>query len=153
MFDLERFSLCEMIECGATLRRLAQDARGRDEADSLEQMLQAHERQVREQAGVIEQTLAEYRLLLESAPDAILVVDEEARIVRVNQRAEDVFGYTRQELLGQPAELLVPGGFWTPGGNGHTPHAPGPSNIGRTGTATARMAADFPPMSSSARCS
>ncbi|HEX2574585.1 MAG TPA: histidine kinase dimerization/phosphoacceptor domain -containing protein [Polyangia bacterium] len=45
---------------------------------------------------------------LEAAPDAIVVVDAEGRIVIVNQLTERMFGYTRQELLGAPVELLVP---------------------------------------------
>ena len=48
---------------------------------------------------------AERRLgeLLESAPDAILELDNEGRIVLLNRMAEQQFGYTREELLGQPA--------------------------------------------------
>jgi PAS domain S-box-containing protein len=46
--------------------------------------------------------------LLEAAPDAILEVDSDGRIVLLNAIAEKVFGYTRAELLGQPMELLIP---------------------------------------------
>jgi diguanylate cyclase (GGDEF)-like protein/PAS domain S-box-containing protein len=49
-----------------------------------------------------------YRELLETAPDAILVVDEAGRIRMVNERLESLFGYTRWELLGQYMEILVP---------------------------------------------
>jgi PAS domain S-box-containing protein len=53
---------------------------------------------------------AERRLgeLLESAPDAILEFDNEGRIVLLNRMAEQLFGYTREELLGQTVEALVP---------------------------------------------
>jgi len=53
---------------------------------------------------------AERRLgeLLESAPDAILELDHEGRIVLLNRMAEQLFGYTREELLGQTVEALVP---------------------------------------------
>jgi len=53
---------------------------------------------------------AERRLgeLLESAPDAILELDNEGRIVLLNRMAEKLFGYTREELLGQAVEVLVP---------------------------------------------
>ncbi|MBI4850621.1 MAG: PAS domain S-box protein [Acidobacteria bacterium] len=46
--------------------------------------------------------------LLESAPDAIIIVDSEGKISITNSQAEKLFGYTRAELLGQPLEILVP---------------------------------------------
>jgi PAS domain-containing protein len=48
---------------------------------------------------------------LEAAPDAIVVVDWSGDIVIVNQLAERLFGYSRQELLGMPIERLVPQRF------------------------------------------
>jgi PAS domain S-box-containing protein len=51
---------------------------------------------------------ARFRALLESAPDGIVVVDASGTIVIVNSQTERLFGYTRQELIGQPIELLVP---------------------------------------------
>lgn len=49
-----------------------------------------------------------FRQLLDAAPDAILEVDSEGRIVLMNQAAERAFGYARAELLTQPIEVLVP---------------------------------------------
>ncbi|MGA2198299.1 MAG: PAS domain S-box protein [Bryobacteraceae bacterium] len=46
--------------------------------------------------------------LLESASQAIVAVNREGRIVLANRRAEEIFGYSREELLGQPLEMLVP---------------------------------------------
>lgn len=46
--------------------------------------------------------------LLDTAPDAMVVVGNDGRILLVNLRAEELFGYQRSELLGQPLELLIP---------------------------------------------
>lgn len=49
-----------------------------------------------------------FRELLEAAPDAIIEVDREGRIVLLNKVTEQLFGYEREELLGQPVEMLIP---------------------------------------------
>lgn len=53
---------------------------------------------------------AEDRLaaFVESAPDAIVVVAEDGRIVSINRHLELLFGYSADELLGQPVEVLLP---------------------------------------------
>ena len=51
---------------------------------------------------------ARVRGLPEAAPDAIVVADAEGRIALVNARAETLFGYAREEMVGQPVELLLP---------------------------------------------
>jgi PAS domain S-box-containing protein len=51
------------------------------------------------------------RGLLEAVPDALVIVDQGGRIALVNSQTERLFGYRRDELLGQPIELLVPERF------------------------------------------
>ena len=57
------------------------------------------------------QSEAKYRGLLEAAPDAMVVVNQDGEIVLLNIRAEDQFGYPRDELLGQKLTTIIPEGF------------------------------------------
>lgn len=62
-----------------------------------------------------------FRELLEAAPDAIIEVDREGRIVLLNLVTEKIFGYSREELLGQSMDILLPDDL-RPGHAAHRAH-------------------------------
>ena len=62
-----------------------------------------------------------FRLAVEASPNANVMVNEQGRIVLVNQQTEKLFGYSRDELIGQSVEMLVPEGFSA----GHPAHRAG----------------------------
>ncbi len=66
-----------------------------------------------ELARIVERKTAEdkFRALLESAPDAMVIVGSDGRIALVNAQAEKLFGYARAELLGNTVEMLMPARF------------------------------------------
>ena len=72
-------------------------------------------RKIQEHAAKLEAEVAErkraedrFRMLVESAPSGIIIVDGKGRIVDANPHAIQLFGYDRNELVGQSVEMLVP---------------------------------------------
>jgi PAS domain S-box-containing protein len=61
--------------------------------------------------GRVQLSEEKFRGFLTASPDAMLVVDERGCIVLASQRAETVFGYVPDELVGRPFDLLVPERF------------------------------------------
>lgn len=58
--------------------------------------------------GDRKQAELKFRCLIESAPDAMVIVNSDGVIVVVNSQTERLFGYPREELIGQKVEILVP---------------------------------------------
>jgi PAS domain S-box-containing protein len=52
-----------------------------------------------------------FRGLIDAAPDAILVIDTDGRVLRMNDEAERMFGYTRDALIGRDIETIIPERF------------------------------------------
>lgn len=90
-----------------TLQKQAQEAL-RKANDELEERVR--ERTVELEQKITEIGMAEkrFRILLESAPDGMVIVNEQGRIVLVNTQTENLFGYSREELINESIEKLVP---------------------------------------------
>lgn len=74
------------------------------EVSRLEERLAAFERVEAQR----QQAEGKFEALLEAAPDALVIVNQDGIIVLVNSQTERMFGYQRADMLGQPVELLVP---------------------------------------------
>lgn len=88
------------------------------EAEPAVEQLRTEVDTLRQRIARLEAVEAQFRRLLEAAPDAIVIADRQGHMQLVNAQTEQLFGYQRQELLQQPVELLIPERFRTK----HTTH-------------------------------
>lgn len=80
-----------------------------------------------------------FRGLIEAAPDAIVITDDEGRIVLVNARTEQLFGYSREELIEQPVAMILPRGL-SPSWSGRREKYQGAPSANPPGLATDAVA-------------
>lgn len=102
-FTADRLTAVEVLSAQAAISvetaRLYDDVR---EENRIRRLTEADLRASEEQ----------FRTLVESAPDGIVIADEHGRVVLVNSRVEELFCHARDELTGRPAGALVPDVDW-----------------------------------------
>jgi PAS domain S-box-containing protein len=73
------------------------------------ELREAESRRERERAEkALRESEERYRVVVETASDAIVVIDEDSRILFINSAAEKIFGYARAEMIGQRLTMLMP---------------------------------------------
>src|SRR5207245_2166804 len=81
---------------------------GQERSPSLQEELAAATKARQRMEGALRDSENRARVLLEAASEGVIVVDAAGRIVSVNGRTAQMFGYGREELIGAPLEILVP---------------------------------------------
>lgn len=87
--------------------------KGKTKKQLMSELVKMRERVAELESSVIERKRVEeqFHLAVESAPNGVVVVNHRGEIILVSSRAERMFGYNREELIGQQVEILVPERF------------------------------------------
>jgi len=99
----------EILERTMRTRQLLEESRHQEELLARQAAsLKAQTMALEEQQETIGAAKAWYRGIIESAPDGMMIVDDNGRIIMTNPKVEAIFGYDRDELTGVAVEQLVP---------------------------------------------
>ncbi|MFI3156814.1 MAG: PAS domain S-box protein [Methylococcaceae bacterium] len=108
---LKQFAvMADRVAAGDLSVEVAESHRA-DEVGKLSQSFRAMVDGLRKLTLESGESMKRFRRVIESVPNAIILVGQDGRIALVNAQAEKLFGYSREELLGQPVEMLVPERF------------------------------------------
>ncbi len=94
-----------------TLIEITMSIIGESYLDTKQQLIQNQEKTIQktiQDAAQRERADEKFRGLLESAPDAMVVVNNQGEITLVNSQFEEIFGYPRNEIIGQSVEKIIP---------------------------------------------
>ena len=81
------------------------------EADEFLATLNTAQQELTDRSIALGRAEEQFRLAVEAAPNGMILATNEGQIVLANEQAEELFGYTREELAGQKVEMLVPERF------------------------------------------
>ncbi len=106
------FSHLSLSTKAALVRHLPDsDARMSEQISNLQNLLRNYEEVVLEQNGLMQLAERQMRLIVEAAPTGMVMIDQSGKIVLVNAELQQIFEHAREDLLGQPIEMLIPARF------------------------------------------